>query len=351
MNTKNLPVMKEMMSMANMIDNAVSMSRTGLINPKRIRNSDYTATLLNEALNVGKITESDINSIQARFMDALTESISIYTHDESTSVMVSTANMLMMSLVFNVDAYLISIGDADESLDVLMNTNIKQLYYMGMKQLKRQLYEAAGLLAKVRSSRIKTPCLLYNQIIDKDVMSALKSYDIPSASHLGGKFDYPLSAANTCANMRGIYYIKTYLFSLYTENCFCKEFELSEISALYETYCDFHNFDYKECNSNIYDMVLLNAVFAEYLQKDTGTLVITLNDCEKIRKLLSSLSQEEQSEVIYSALNRVNYGDRNYNRRAIENHMTPILNAVKHNALSNYLAVTRTKTIYITGGN
>lgn len=305
------------------------------INNKNIRYSNYTLSLVQEAYNTGNITDGEMSQIQMKTADALCECINTYTHGESTSVMSETASRLLNSLMFTIDAYLISIGDNGEALAEINSESFKNLYYKGIKQLKLIMCEIASLLVKLRRVRINTPNKLYNSVIDDKIMKFLKTYDIASAAHIGGGFDYPVAVP--CTKMSGIYYIKGYLMNLYAESLYCKEFDTYEISGLYKTLCDHYNLPYETADINIYTAVYLNAVFAGYLMKVPGNLHITHNDCEKVQKLFSTLTEYEQSDVIRSAAARVNYGNPDYNEKVLSIWMPQILNSIRHGTLKNCL--------------
>lgn len=305
------------------------------INNKNIKYSNYTLSLAQEAYNSGNLTDAEMNRIRSEVSDALCEAINIYTHGESTSVMAETAGSLLNSVMFAIDAYLITIGNNEEALMEIKTDTFKNLYYKGMKQLKLIICEIASLVVKLKRTRINTPNKLYNDIIDGKIMRFLKTYNIATSAHIGGKLDYPIAVP--CSKMTGIYYIKGYLMNLYSENLFCKEYDTYEISRLYKTMCNVHNLPYDTAELNIYTSVYLNAVFANYLMKGPGNLHITFEDCQKIQKLFSTLTHSEQIEVIKTAASRVNYGNPDYNEKVLSIWMSQILNAIQHSTLKNCL--------------
>lgn len=309
------------------------------LNNKNIKYSNYMFSLTQEAYTAGHLTDEEMNRISTETTEVLSECIEIYTHGESTSVMSETANSLLNSVMFTIDAYLITLGDNEEALEEIRTDTFKNLHQKGMKQLKLIICEIASLLVKLRRTRINTPNMLYNNIIDGKVMRFLKTYNIVTAAHIGGKFDYPVAVP--CTKMAGIYYVKGYLLNLYYENLYCKEFDTYEISRLYKTLCDSQNLPYQDAEVNIYTAVYLNAVFAAYLMKGHGNLHITYDDCEKIQKLFSTLTNIEQTEVIKTAAARVNHGNPDYNEKVLNLWMPQILNSIRHNTLKNCLVTAK----------
>ena len=309
------------------------------INPKNIKFSNYAFTLTQEAYNAGYLTDIEMDIIKSKISDALSECMYTYSSGESTSFMTETANNLLNSVMFAVNAYLITIGDNDEALMEIRNESFVTLYHKGMKQLKLIMCEITGLLVKLRRTRTNTPNMLYNDVIDTKIMKFLKTYNFATSAQSGDKFDYPIAVP--CTKMIGIYYVKGYLMNLYSENLYCKEYSTYEISRLYKTLCDVNNIRYDAAKVNIYTAVYLNSVFANYLMKGTGNLQITNEDCDKIQKLFATLTDTEQSEVIKASASRVNHGNPDYNDKVLNSWMPQILNSIKHSTLKNCLVTTR----------
>ena len=309
------------------------------INKKNIKYSRFTASLIEEAHKTGIFSEDDMERIQFEMAEVLNECINIYTHGESTSIMTETANSLVNSVLFAIDAYLITLGDLNEAVKLIQTETFKNLYHLGMKQLKRIVYEVTSLLVKVKRTRINTPNKIYNDVIDNKVMRYLKSYNIATGAHIGGKFDYKL--AIPCTKLNGIYYVKRYLMNLYAENLFCRGFDTFEINRMYKTLCDMHNFPYDKADVNIYEYVFLNALFTGYLMKEQGSLHITHEDCEKIQKLFTGLNNNEQTEILKSTAIRINNGNPEYNEKILSAEIPQILNSIKHKTLKNYLVTVK----------
>jgi len=309
------------------------------INKKNINYNRYTTSLIEEAEKSGILSEDDLERIQVEMAEVLSECINIYTHGESTSIMTETANSLVTSVLFAIDAYLISLGDVYEAIKTIQTETFKNLYHRGMRQLKLLICEITSLLVKVKRTKISVPNVLYNDVINNKIMKFLKSYNIATGAHIGGKFDYPLAVP--CSKLKGIYYVRRYLMNLYAENLFCRGYETFEINRLYKTLCDTHNFPYDKANVNIFEYVFLNALFAGYLMKEHGSLHITHEDCEKIQKLFAGLSNSEQTEILKSAAMRLGTGNPDYNEKILNSEIPQILNSIKHKTLKNYLVTTK----------
>jgi hypothetical protein len=315
-------------------NNILSYKQTRL-ESVNIKYNDYMRSLLTELDRLGLITGEQLNSIRAGVMDTFGEVIRWWTRDESTSIMTETANDLMMSVLFNIDAYLIGTGSIEHAVDLMLNTPVIQLYYEGIRRLKLYLYEATGLLVRVKRTRLNIPNVYYNETVD-GFIDTLKSYDIQFGAHLvSGDIDYPLAVQSN--SMRGIHYLRGYLLNLYAENSFCREYDNEEVAKLYTTFCDKHKYPYSEPRVNIYSMVFVNALFNDYLRKEPGSLMITKDECDVIQTLLNSISEGERRTLLNSIASKMIGGNTLYNIKTAARVIPEILNAIKNNSLKNYL--------------
>lgn len=322
------------------------MSAIGILSYKQtklensnIRYNDYLRSLLSELDRLGLVSAVETARVRMSVMDALGEIINIRTDGESSSVMTETANELMMSMLFNIDAYLIGLGSIDAAVNAMLDTPAIELYYRGQRRLKLYICEATGLLVKVKRSRLSLPNVYYNETIDHSLMSALKSYDIRFGAHkVDGDIDYPLAVQSN--SLRGIHYLRGYLLSLLYENTFCREYGAEEISKLYALFCDRHKYPYSEPRVNIYSIVFINAVFNEYMRKEPGVLSISEDECEVMEELLNSMNNEERRNALTGIAAKLIGGNTIYNIRTASRFMPEMLNAVRKHTLKNYLTCT-----------
>lgn len=304
----------------------------------KLRFADYTRSLLNESMRCGLIGEEEYAQIQVGFMNTLGEIIMLYTEGLSSSVSNELAEEFLRSLLYNIDAALIAMKDPMKALRALLDVPVFELYTEGLKVMKRHVYECTGLLVKLKRTKLRLPMKLYNKTIDKTLSSAIKSYDPKFAAHrLKYTLDYPLAIKRS--KLRGIYQIRSYIDSLISENTLCREFEEIELMRLYKQFCDGDMSGYDDNTVNIFSVVFANALIAEYLKKEPGTLTLTVSDCEAAEKLLGAFEPQEQKDILKSAAERIFYSDTAYCMKTLEVIMPGLLNAVKYNKLKNYLVV------------
>ena len=109
------------------------------LNQENIKRSDYTNTLAAEAFRVGLMTESEIDALRNDLMNALAEIIGLYTKNESSSVKAETARDLTASMMFNIDTYLLTLGDHEKALDYKLKALIIQQHRQRQAKYKLML--------------------------------------------------------------------------------------------------------------------------------------------------------------------------------------------------------------------
>ena len=301
-----------------------------------IKYNDYLRSLTGELLRLELISEEQTEIIRVGLFDALEKLMRIYTDDRSSSLMTETANSILRSLLFNIDCAMMDIPNIETVVNTILTTPMLELYYRGMMRIRRLKCESAGLLAKAKHSRLHLPNIFYNQTLDVSLMQALKSYDEHFHSHLiSGDIDYPLAIQSN--TLRGIHYLRGYLMDLCSENAFCREYEGEEIARLYKVFCNKNHFPYGEPRVNLYTIVFNNALFNEYLRKDPGSLMLSIDECDIIEVLLGDMSREERGNLLRLTASRMMGGDPSYNMRVLTKSLPGIQNAIEHHRLKNYL--------------
>lgn len=163
------------------MNNLVSYSA---LDPERIDRRSYSTSLTSEAYRVGLISDDDLDVLKNRSMEALAEVIGYYTKNESSSIKTDTAKNLAKSLLYNVDTYLLSLGDHEEALRVLLDRKIGELYGKGFLINKKHFEDARQLYAKVRFTRLRDADEEYNKTLDQYFKYYLTKYDPKFTSDL-----------------------------------------------------------------------------------------------------------------------------------------------------------------------
>ena len=150
---------------------------TNSFDPMRIKRSDYTNSLAAEAHRTGLLSDGDVDRISADLLSCLAEVIGYYTKGESSSLKADTARKLSLSMLYNIDTYLLSLGSDIEAVRVLADRRMSELYGKGYLINSKLLEEAKALYGKVRFTRLKDGGAEYDKTLDKYFYYYLSSYD------------------------------------------------------------------------------------------------------------------------------------------------------------------------------
>jgi hypothetical protein len=261
--------------------------RTYDLNP-----NNYLLSLLDEACNRENISQREMDDIQTQLMELLRDIIIKYTGGGSTSVKVETAQNLLMSLLYCIDACCMSFGSPDQCLNQLKSTRLQVIYEQGLHLVQSRVQAAKTLLDDVKSNRIQTSLVAYNSTIDHALPDFFAQYDVRFNAHdTMADIDYPLASDDL--DMKGIFYIQQYLEKLKMENQFCMAFTGQEIDRLLENYGRVYRIHYPEFLLNIFEITLTNAVFSVMLGNSAGKLTITASACDALRQKLAKLDARE----------------------------------------------------------
>lgn len=153
------------------------------LNPDNISLLDYTNTLAAEAFRIGLFDEADIARIQAGLMETLAEVIGYYSGSKSTSIQTDKAKVFGQSILFNVDAHLLSLGDHHAALGELRNKKLNELYGRGYLINSRRFEQAKVLYARARYTRLKDGSAEYNKTLDVKLKNYFADYDPRFTAH------------------------------------------------------------------------------------------------------------------------------------------------------------------------
>ena len=153
------------------------------LNPDNISLLDYTNTLAAEAFRIGLFDETDIARLQNGLMETLSEVIGYYSGNKSTSIQTDKAKVFGQSILFNVDAHLLSLGDHHAAIGELRNKKLNELYGRGYLINSRRFEQAKVLYARVRYTRLKDGSAEYNKTLDVKLKNYFADYDPRFTAH------------------------------------------------------------------------------------------------------------------------------------------------------------------------
>ncbi|MDF1494408.1 DUF6179 domain-containing protein [Caproiciproducens sp. CPB-2] len=203
------------------------------------------------------LNPDEIQDVQARLLNMLSEEILRYTGYESNSVPVETAQSLFESMLYCMTAYLNTLPDPYAALRAL---DLQQIFFSGLELVRQYVTECRQLLKKVKATRVQTELIAYNHTVDSEISLLLKGYDprfqAQKTTELSAmaNISYPLFSDDL--SVTGILYIRNYLLELLEENEFCAGYGKNYIRSLLLTHGVRHRLDYREMLVNIKELIL-----------------------------------------------------------------------------------------------
>ncbi len=234
----------------------------------------YTLSLLQEGYRAGLISQAGLDDIQLQIMSLLRESIIKYTRAESSSVKVETAQSIMLSNLYAMDAYLHRFTNPEEAVAVLIETSIEEIYIEGLEVVRACFEESQQLHREVQNSKLSVPNQAYHATIEEALPDFFRKYDPVFGAHQTmASMDYPLLFDDM--RITGIFYIQQYLEKLALENQLSRLFPEKEIEKLFFNYGRVYRIDCREALINIFEVVITNAIFSVGLDNSSPKLNIS----------------------------------------------------------------------------
>lgn len=221
--------------------------------------------------------------------------------------------------------------------DALENDSLATLLEKGQALLRRRFLLAASRYALTKQTMLPLPNLAYQRTLNEQIPAFLCRLDANKNAHCEDfSLSYPL--CEPVRNLSGLSRILRYLHGLYHENRFLAQFPYEEIEYLYLSYCFSGRFyDVEAPLINLYRMVLQNAILCEYLQVDSPSLLLSKKEISTAEQILSTLSGDEQEQILLSCANRLFATATPYYTRTAATTVKTLVNAIHNRALARVL--------------
>jgi len=322
---------------------AQALIARGKVNTANLKQNQYTISLLNEAFRVELLNRQEINDIQVQIMLILKDLIMRYTRGESSSVTTDTAESLLNSILYCIDAYTLGCNSPEEAIKHLRTMHLKNIYAKGIERVAQWLEETKNLYKEIKKNKLDIPLESYNLTINEAIPLFFKKYGIVFDSHnTMASIDYPLVFDDM--SIRGVLYIKNYLEHLRTETEFCKYFSTQDIEKVLNNFGRMIRMDYKIELINIFELVFNNAVFSVLSGSNGNGLMISKYHFDLLDKKLKFLSSHGIGRAIGKAVEKLING-LNINEPDILDYIyryetifiQRVVNAVKNDSLNNII--------------
>ena len=301
----------------------------------RLIRSEYTTTLLNEAVRIGRITEEEALGINAKITNHLAEVVDQYTDGKSSSLPADVTGNLLASLYYNVDAALIASGTPEAALKMVSEKTAAYLYDTGSAALKRVEADCVALLFNVKKNRLIGATEAYNRTIDEDIRAFFKEYNIRFGAH-----DTPIHPRYRLAvkpGGKGVVRIKRYLTNLLYENAFCANYSSDEVIGVV-SYEVMRSKELGREIGNLYVPILLCAVVCQFLMPGFHHVLLSEEDVNEAAAMLDEYTPDELRTVLSAAFKRLPAENMAYHHKVFEDQLPLLIHAIKHGNLKTMIA-------------
>ncbi len=267
------------------------------LDKRRLDSHHFTLSLLQNAHRLGLIDKAGMDSIQSQVMDLLAAAIRLYTRGESTSVKNETAQGIMLSLFYAMDACLRSPGHPDEALEQLQARGLASIHSQGLAILESCLLDTRRIYENLLQQRLKVANLAYQSTLEEALPDFFNHYDVRFAAHeTMASIDYPLLLDDM--KVSGVFYIRKYLQTLTVENSFCRRYSTKEVKNLLTAYGRTYRININEALINIFEIVATNAMFSLLAGNPAQQLSISKAQLESLYQVLSAADESGRLEML-----------------------------------------------------
>lgn len=227
-----------------------NLQKPQLIDPSSLDQQYYLQSLLQEGMRAKFLSQTGLEKIQMQMLEILAFETGRYTHGESSSVRIETAEELFKSIAYTLGVFLKTMNPED-AVGLLQDKTLNELLSSGRGLIKKKFRVAKLVFMECKASGIKTPNLAYNDTLETGILSFFGAYDIEFGAHeTPAMIDYPIWGEPI--QTEGIEYILEYTKRLLLENQYCSMFSARQIHAAMLKY----DFGYADLLVNIYGQVL-----------------------------------------------------------------------------------------------
>lgn len=170
----------------------------------------------------GRWTPQRVHRFHIELLQLLAGQCRLYTRNQSSSLPVERAQIVLESVCYTISIYLSSFSDMDSIVQVMSQSSAEELFLQGQKRLHTLFQRARVRLDEVRRTKLPTENQAYRDTIAEGLVPFFQTYDIKfAAQETPGSIDYPL---HRFIPGSGILYMVDYLDTLAMENRFCAGF-------------------------------------------------------------------------------------------------------------------------------
>lgn len=270
------------------------------IRKQRLDPYHYTISLIQEGTRAGQLEQETVEEIQVQLMSLLAELILRYNAGESTSLKTETAQRILLSILYSMDACMLSLNGPEEALTLLKKGRVREIYDRGVALVASCREESERLYEEIMDTMLDVPIVAYHSTLNS-LGGCFRSYDlIFDARDIRVDIDYPLLFDDM--QMEGIFYIRQYLQKLQMETEFCRHFNIADVKKLLHNYGRVYRINYRESLINVFEIVLTNAIFSVISGSKAVAVRLSWDQYKLVKGKLSGLDPIQCRRMINQAI-------------------------------------------------
>lgn len=286
------------------INNTLVLANQNFIKKEKLDKNQYIFSLLNAGFTKGIFDRTAIENIKMQIILILKELIIRYTKGESTSVTVETAEKILNSICYSMDAYALSINSFNECIAVIKEKSVKEIYEKGVEIVAACVKKTKLLYSEVLQNKLDIPLIAYNDTLNDGIVDFFDKYEVVFNAHdTMASIDYPLLFDDM--NIRGVFYVKQYLEKVNLENQFCKLFRKEDIIEVLNSYGKIYRIEYTEALINIFEIVINNSIFSAVLGRNVKSIKITKFQQGILIERFQKIKSCDLNSVVEAAVNEI----------------------------------------------
>ena len=253
----------------------------------------YHAKTDGKLLPPDTLSDEEWAIVQAKFWQFLGRQTRLYTADDSSSIPVETAEELLSSICFILDAYIKATGSAS---NLLSTEKLDILFEGGLKVVEARIEYGKSLWQTACLSAPEVENISYRDTL-RNIGLFWKRYDYRFFAHqIPCDIDYQLCHP-VPERSQGIVYINEYLRRIIVENSILYLYSRDLTIQLLKRYCS----DYKGLLINLCEPVIVNAVGLALIGMSPFSLQISNSDRFKLEELFERLSDSKARAALMTA--------------------------------------------------
>lgn len=250
-----------------------------------------------------------------------------FTRRESGSVSEQNGEMIMFSVLYTADSYLLGLGDGGAAA-ALVSDRFHDIYMNGCAVLSEMIGEGERLSRMVFNTRLNVETPSYRFVCEKafgEFLAANKQIRF-DCENIFTSIDYPLLSDLT--DISGAWYMREYYRRLYAENSFCQQFGEEKILPVLKGYAAGCGLKYYELFDNICGIFCENILW-QTINGGDFCMPFDRREIEKLKARFSEMDETEQrfAKADISAKCSELFGS-GYVRRAAENSLVRIFGII-----------------------